>query len=130
MFKDIRHVGSLQDPGKSYADLYADEDRHMLFVLLRLTGSSADNSKYAAIYVTPKQVSAYMSSNIPIAEAFRNRPFWYAGFQDRKLYVEDIDTKRNTTKELFPYNVPFDPDLCDDEVELNFFLKRYNDKFF
>lgn len=130
MFNDIRHVGSLQDPGKSYADLYADEDRHMLFVLLRLSDASVKDCKYAAIYVTPKQVSAYMSSNIPIAEAFRNRPFWYVGFQDRKLYVEDVDKKRNTTNDLFPYNVPFDPDLCDDEVELNFFLKKSYDKFF
>ena len=130
MFDDIRHIGSLQDPGKSYADLYADEDRNKLFVLLRLSSPSVKNTKYAAIYVTPKQVSAYMSSNMPIAEAFRNRPFWYAGFQDKRLYMEDIDKMRNTTRELFPYNVPFDPDLCDDEVELNLFLQRYNDKFF
>lgn len=130
MFDDIRRIGSLQDPGKSYADLYADEDGHMLFVLLRLDNPSVKNSKYAAIYVTPQLVSEYMSSDIPIAEAFKNRPFWYAGFQNRKMFVEDIDNAQKTTKELFPYDVPFDPDLCDDEVQLNFFLRKSYDKFF
>lgn len=122
------HIGSLQDPGKPYADLYTDKLRDKLYVLLRLSSPNEVPGRYAILWVTPKQVEEYMTSDMPIADVFADTPYCYADVANQQVSLKDPNCLMKTTKDTFLYNTPFDADLCDDEVELELFLNSFSSK--
>ena len=103
-------IGTIQDLGKPYADLYLDKDGNQLFLFVRISDVSDPISRYVAIYVTPKLVEEYMNSDHPMADVFSSRPFRYASINDRKVFFER--EQFTSSKSTFPYNRPFDPDLA------------------
>lgn len=119
---DMTFVGTIQDIGRPYADLYLDKKENVLFLFVRVSVPSDSNAKYAAISVTPKQVMEYMDSNKPIGDIFSSHPFRYAYIKDKKVNMEDgIHTSSNAT---FLYNQPFDPRFCYNSVKLKVALRR------
>lgn len=103
-------IGTIQDLGKPYADLYLDKDGNQLFLFVRISDVSDPVSRYAAIYVTPKLVEEYMDSDHSMADVFSARPFRYASINDRKIFFDG--EQFTSSKSTFPYNMPFDPALA------------------
>lgn len=115
-------IGTVQDLGKPYADLYLDKEKNNLFLLVRITKPSDSSTRYAAISVTPHQVMDYMENKRPIADVFSSRPFHYAFIKDRKVNMDEEEyiTSTNT----FQFNRPFDPELCNNKIKLKIAMRR------
>ncbi|MBD5308674.1 MAG: hypothetical protein HDS15_05285 [Bacteroides sp.] len=119
---NMTFVGTIQDIGKPYADLYHDKKENGLFLFVRVSVPSASDAKYAAIAVTPNQIMEYMDSKKAIGDIFSSHPFRYAFIKNKKVNMEDcVHTSSDST---FPYNQPFDPRFCHDSVKLKVALKR------
>ena len=115
-------IGSIQDLGKPYADLYLDKDGNQLFLLVRISEVSDPDTRYAAISVTPSLVQDYMETNHPMADIFSSRPFRYASIQDRKVCLES--ELHTSSKSTFPYNKPFDPSLAINGLKMKMALRK------
>lgn len=114
-------IGSLQNIGKNYADLYIDKDEQKLYLLIRLPDTSEDHH-YALISVTPEQIKEYMDGEKNIAEVFSNHPYKLATIQDHKIGLEDKE--QLSTPGMFIYNQPFDTGVSTNRSNINLVLKR------
>ena len=115
-------IGTIQDLGKPYADLYLDKDGNQLFLLVRVSDVFDPKTRYAAISVTPKLVQDYMETNHPMAEVFSSRPFKYASICDRKVCFEG--EQHTSSKSTFLYNMPFDPSMTVNSLKMKMALKK------
>lgn len=114
-------VGSLQDIGRNYTDLYFDKEEQKLYLLVRLDDSS-DQGYYAVIAVAPEQVKEYMDGKKTIGEIFSNRPYKMAVVQNKKVGVEDGELVSNP--EIFLYDQPFDSEMSRNRSNINLVVKR------
>ncbi len=115
-------IGTIQDIGKPYADLYFDKDRNQLFLLVRVSEVYDPKIRYAAISVTPKMVQDYMETSNPMAEVFSSRPFRYASIDNKKVVFEGEE--HTSTKSTFRYNKPFDPSLTVNGIKMKMALRK------
>ncbi len=82
-------VATIQDLGKPYADLYLDKESKSLFLFVRVTKPTDTYTRYAAISVTPTQISDYMNSKRPMAAIFSRLTIRFASINDRIITFED-----------------------------------------
>ncbi len=115
-------IGTIQDLGKPYADLYLDKDGNQLFLLVRVSEVTDPIIRYAAISVTPKLVQDYMETNHSMADVFSSRPFRYAFINDKKVVFEGEE--HTSSKSTFRYNRPFDPSLIINGVKKKMDLRK------
>ena len=115
-------IGTIQDLGKTYADLYLDKDGNQLFLLVRVSEVSDPMTRYAAISVTPNLVRDYMETSHPMADVFSSRPFRYASIRDRKVCLEG--EQHTSSKSTFLYNKPFDPSMAVNGLKMKMALRK------
>lgn len=119
---NMAYIGSIQNIGKPYADLYVDHDKNQLYLFVRLSIPTKNKEKYAAIPVTADQVIDYMDSCKTLSEVFSLHPYRYAFIKNRKVNMEEgIHT---SSKSTFIYNKPFDPHFCSNRIKLRAALRR------
>lgn len=119
---DLKWLGTVQDLGKPYADLYLDKEKNCLFLLVRVSEPSDSSPRYAAISVTPDQVMDYMENHRPIADVFSSRPFHYAYIKDKKVSMDK--QQHISSPATFQFNRSFDPNLCNNRIKLKVAMKR------
>lgn len=115
-------MGTVQNIGKPYADLYHDREDDSLLLLVRVTQPSVTPPRYAAISVTPQQVMDYMDGGKNIADIFSLQPYRYALIKDKEIDLDsDVHTSSQST---FLYNKPFEPHFCFNSIQLKAALRR------
>lgn len=119
---NIFWIGTIQDLGKPYADLYLDKETNSLFLFVRVTKSTDQDARFAAISVNPVQVSDYMESKLPMAEVFSELPFRFASIKDHTVTFEG--GQHMSSPSIFQYNQPFDPLLCVNKTKLKLVLRK------
>lgn len=118
----MQFIGSIQNIGKPYADLYIDHDKNQLYLFVRQSLPLENKERYAAIPVSADQIMDYMDSSKTLSEVFSLHPYRYAFIKDRKVNLEDgIHT---SSKSTFIYNKPFDPHFCSNRIKLKTALRR------
>lgn len=119
---NMAFIGSIQNIGKPYADLYIDHDKNQLYLFVRQSLPLENKERYAAIPVSADQIMEYMDSSKTLSEVFSLHPYRYAFIKDRKVNLEDgIHT---SSKSTFIYNKPFDPHFCSNRIKLKTALRR------
>lgn len=119
---DLRWIGTIQDLGKPYADLYLDGKGNRLFLLVRVSDASDADTKYVALSVSPTQVIDYMDGNGKIADIFSSCPCRYAALVDNHIQMEGNEFLSSPS--TFRFNLPFDPTLCLNRVKLKVAMRR------
>ena len=117
-------VGSLQDPGIPYAELYLDRATNSLYLLVRVSKTNDSEIRYAAIEVTSNMVSDYMENRKPIADVFSNRPFRYATVSDKSVWFDDVE--HTSSPSTFQFNTVFNPQLSVNRVKMKMLVNRMN----
>ncbi len=115
-------IGTIQDLGKPYADLYLDKDGNKLFLLVRVTDVSDPANRYAAISVTPKLVQDYMETKHRMADVFSSRPFRYASIENKKVVFEGEE--HTSSESTFKFNRPYDPSLSVNGIKMKLALRQ------
>lgn len=122
---DIAFVGVLQDLGMPYVMLYIGRETRSLYVLVRVGGTTADNSGYVAAEVSPDDILDYMSEKTGLVSLFNERDCFEVRFiGDRAVFHPCLFGGPNDKMERNDY---FDPDLCDDEIWVETVLDRIKD---
>lgn len=118
---DMYWIGSLQDIGKNYADLYFDKVEQKLYLFILLPEQS-HQPHYAMISVSPEQIKEYMAGEKKIGEIFSNHPYKLAIIKDREVGIEE--TGLLSTPEIFQYDVPFDSEVSRNGSNINLVVRR------
>ena len=114
-------VGSLQDIGKNYTDLYFDKEEQRLYLLIRLNDTT-EQSQYAVMAVVPEQVKEYMDGTKVIGDIFSNCPYKIAEIHDKQVGL--VDGEMISYPGIFKYNQPFDSEMSRNRSNINLVIKR------
>lgn len=117
-------VGSLQDPGIPYAELYLDKATNSLYLLVRVSKANEPEIRYAAIEVSSNMVSDYMENKKPIAEVFSNRPFRYATVSNESVWFDNVE--HTSSPSTFQSNTVFNPHLSVSRIKMKMLVNRMN----
>ena len=120
--KNIAYVGTLQDLGRPYSMLYVDKENRQLYILVRISDSGSE--RFLMTYVSPYEVEAYMNESIGLQNILKKRPYRLATIKDGKISFGNESFNSFILPERMKQMNMFDPDLCDDDVWLEVFLKR------
>lgn len=120
---NILWVAPVQELGKPYLDLYLDKDHNSLLLFVRISDVSEPTARYAVIPVSPEQMEDYVNSNRLSADVFVNHPVGFASIKEKRITFDDVEIPGEKV-DVFRYNRPFDPNLCDNKSRLRMVIKR------
>jgi hypothetical protein len=122
--RNIAYVGTLQDLGRPYSMLFIDRVERQLYIFVRLSDGSSN--RFLAADVSPHEVESYMSEDIGLVSILNSNPCRFATIDGDNVSIDNENLRDFIpTDRMIRMNM-FDPELCDDDVWLEVFLKRLN----
>lgn len=115
-------VGTIQDLGMPYAELYLKKDERQLFLFIRTSISTDKDVKYAAIVVSPRQVVDFMEQGKTMTDAFSHTKYRNAEIRNKSVFMDSKET--DTSDSTFLFNNNFDPELSHNQFKMKVVLRR------
>ena len=118
-------VGNLQKISRSpIASVYMDRCSRSLYLFVRINGIRDASPIYVATDTTAESLIKYLNRRIVLRTLFANKPREYACVVNGVVQKIDYSDEGETDERLKRAG-RFEPELCSNRIELEFFFSNY-----
>lgn len=119
-------VGTLQKVSKMpLASVYMDNGTHILYLFVRISGLHDVKPVFVATDTSADNLVKYLNRRIVLRTMFAKKHRQFAELVDGHMQCVDYDDTEATDLRLKQAG-RFDPELCNNRIELEHFFSNYN----